>query len=247
MFLRDLFGQIRTETAFFIGNVASDWLGLHGLRNQALGNSRGRRYEEQLRLEDARKEYIRNIRADCTDLNGWHDLLRVLSTLAVGGAGSELDVYLVKLRQQDETLFRRAVTATLDDLERARPEDFYLLATRAHAALPNDLSLWWYWLCAMSFVEREQPQDVARQTMAWARQLVSAQPDTFVVPNVAPAAGRKIRIGYIGSKLHFMFLCNHINHHDFNRFEILLFTDDARCAPGQFHSRVSVQPLGTGD
>ena len=231
-----------------IANRASGALSRHSLHSKALNQAKGRHYEYRLKMEEACGEYLCNLQLDWNDPVCWQDLIRALSARAITSDSKELDSYLDTLLRQDETSYPSVVISVLDAIEASRPEDFYILAARAHAIAPDDLALWQYWVDAMIFVGRDEPQDISLCTIdELIAKFKSMLPDLQYKQSLEPRNDRRIRVGYIGSKLHFMFLLNHIKHHDFNRFDIHIFTDDIRCSPGVFGPHVSINPLGPGD
>lgn len=227
--------------------LALEILAGHSLYSKNIVKALGQHYEHVVNLTNAYSAYNSNVEQMPGDGECWQDLLRVATALAVTTTHDMLDSHLARLRQQSTQLFLSAVTATLDKIEPSRPEDLYLLASRAHAAMPADAGLWWYWLNAMSFLERDTPEECAQHTIAWAGHFASTQPKPAYAPVLAPLDNRRIRIGYIASRLHFMFLKNHLEHHDFDRFDVYLFTDDPRCVPQRFGPHITIVPLGPGD
>lgn len=241
------FKRSTEETFLPLANAAIKSLGRHSLHSKELCRAIGYFHEIRLNFQEASKWYIGNVETYPDEAAGWQDLLRTLSALSVAGVPDTLRLYLCRLHKQGKKLFRSVIAAVLESIEGSRPEDFYLLASHAHDIMPDDLSLWWFWISAMSFVERENPQEITSRTEEWARKFISLQPYFPPVQRLEPVTGRRIRIGYIASKLHMMFLFNHVQYHDFDRFDILFFTDDPNGSADFLGPHVTITRLGPGD
>jgi len=237
------FGKATYPSVAAIGLEA---LATHAIHSKDVVRALGLHYEKAIQLTDAYAAYLSNVEELPDDAQCWQDLLRVATALAVGTSHETLDSLLTRLRQQGTQFYVATIVAALDEMETARPDDLYLLACCAHEALPTDPCIWWYWLNAMTFTERNTPEEASQHTVRWALHLASTQA-TPSMPLSRHNRDGRIRVGYIASGLHFMFLRNHLPHHDFSRFDIHLITDDPRCTPQRFGPHVSIAPLGPGD
>ncbi|MCH7988742.1 MAG: tetratricopeptide repeat protein, partial [Planctomycetes bacterium] len=158
------------------------------------------------------------------------------------------------LQKANPKVARQLLMAHLQNLLRAGGlDEFDAVLDTADALFPDDVELEAARLFRFHFDETLEPEELTEAFRRWAgkhfpvNDLEEHPRKPHIRLRETEENQNKIRIAYVGTYLHFMFIEKILLFHNVNRFEVFLLTDDKRLNAKALEGRVRVAVLSEID